>query len=458
MSLVGPRPIRPVFFEQLCEEIPQYWQRLVVRPGLTGFAQLRMARDMTWAEKLAHDLEWLADRSVGLYLSLIVATAWRVLQRGAGDVAAMRPRRVARRPCAASAASLALDGGAADERAVRAMAGALVHRGPGQRGRVRRRPRRARPRGAWRSSTSRAATSRCATRTASVTVVQNGELYEHRRAAGRPGAARAPLRVALRHRGAAAPLRGARPDFAVGPARHVRDRAVGRPGAPARCSPATRSGSSRCTTASRTACCRSPRSSRRSCASRGSRGEVDLEALEAYLAFNSVPAPMSIYRDVRKLPRRAPARGAATAGSRCGGSRGRRRCAAGRRAARGRPRARGRAARAAARLGPRAPRVRRAGRRLPVRRHRLVAARRARRAGEPGRGADVLDRLRGAVVRRARRGRAWWRRATGPTTTSSCCAPTPPRCCPRSRRRSTSRSRTRRRCRPTRSRGWPRST
>jgi len=90
MSLVGPRPIRPVFFEQLCEEIPQYWQRLVVRPGLTGFAQLRMARDMSWAEKLAHDLEWLADRSVGLYLRLIVATAWRVAQRSAGDVAAMR--------------------------------------------------------------------------------------------------------------------------------------------------------------------------------------------------------------------------------------------------------------------------------------------------------------------------------------------------------------------------------
>jgi lipopolysaccharide/colanic/teichoic acid biosynthesis glycosyltransferase len=90
MSLVGPRPVRPVFFEQLCEEIPQYWQRLVVRPGLTGFAQLRMARDMSWAEKLAHDLEWLADRSVGLYLRLIVATGFRVLQRGAVDAAAMR--------------------------------------------------------------------------------------------------------------------------------------------------------------------------------------------------------------------------------------------------------------------------------------------------------------------------------------------------------------------------------
>jgi lipopolysaccharide/colanic/teichoic acid biosynthesis glycosyltransferase len=90
MSLVGPRPIRPVFFEQLCQEIPQYWQRLVVRPGLTGFAQLRMSRDMSWAEKLAHDLEWLADRSVGLYLHLIGATGWRVLARSAGDVVQRR--------------------------------------------------------------------------------------------------------------------------------------------------------------------------------------------------------------------------------------------------------------------------------------------------------------------------------------------------------------------------------
>jgi len=45
MSIVGPRPIRPAFFEELCEQIPQYWQRLVVEPGLTGFAQLRMTRE-----------------------------------------------------------------------------------------------------------------------------------------------------------------------------------------------------------------------------------------------------------------------------------------------------------------------------------------------------------------------------------------------------------------------------
>jgi lipopolysaccharide/colanic/teichoic acid biosynthesis glycosyltransferase len=83
MSLVGPRPIRPAFFAELCQEIPQYWQRLVVRPGLTGLAQLRMTREMTWAEKLAHDLEYIADRSVSLYLSVILTTAWLLVFRPA---------------------------------------------------------------------------------------------------------------------------------------------------------------------------------------------------------------------------------------------------------------------------------------------------------------------------------------------------------------------------------------
>jgi lipopolysaccharide/colanic/teichoic acid biosynthesis glycosyltransferase len=83
MSLVGPRPIRPAFFEALCEEIPAYWQRLVVRPGLTGFAQLRLSRQMTWAEKLAHDMEYIADRSVALYLSILAQTLY-VVARGRG--------------------------------------------------------------------------------------------------------------------------------------------------------------------------------------------------------------------------------------------------------------------------------------------------------------------------------------------------------------------------------------
>jgi lipopolysaccharide/colanic/teichoic acid biosynthesis glycosyltransferase len=79
MSLVGPRPIRPAFFEELCEQIPQYWQRLVVRPGMTGFAQVRLTREQSWAEKLAHDFEYVADRSVHLYGRVLLETAWRVV-------------------------------------------------------------------------------------------------------------------------------------------------------------------------------------------------------------------------------------------------------------------------------------------------------------------------------------------------------------------------------------------
>ena len=84
MSFVGPRPIRPRFFEQLAGELPAYWQRLVVRPGLTGFAQVRRGYETSMAEKLAHDLEWIADRSVRLYLRTLFATAWRVARQSLG--------------------------------------------------------------------------------------------------------------------------------------------------------------------------------------------------------------------------------------------------------------------------------------------------------------------------------------------------------------------------------------
>ncbi len=81
MSLVGPRPVRPAFFEELCETIPTYWQRLVVRPGMTGLAQLRLSREMTWEEKLAHDFEYIADRSPSLYARVLVQTGAMLLAR-----------------------------------------------------------------------------------------------------------------------------------------------------------------------------------------------------------------------------------------------------------------------------------------------------------------------------------------------------------------------------------------
>jgi lipopolysaccharide/colanic/teichoic acid biosynthesis glycosyltransferase len=90
MSFVGPRPIRPRFFAELARELPAYWQRLVVRPGLTGFAQVRRGYETSMAEKLAHDLEWIADRSVWLYLRTLLHTALRVLRQ---SVAELRGRR-----------------------------------------------------------------------------------------------------------------------------------------------------------------------------------------------------------------------------------------------------------------------------------------------------------------------------------------------------------------------------
>ena len=86
MSFVGPRPIRPRFFEELAEELPAYWQRLVVRPGLTGLAQVRRTREASWAAKLAHDLEWIADRSIRLYVRTLASTAVRVLRQSARGV------------------------------------------------------------------------------------------------------------------------------------------------------------------------------------------------------------------------------------------------------------------------------------------------------------------------------------------------------------------------------------
>ena len=191
----------------------------------------------------------------------------------------------------------------------------------------------------------------------------------------------------------------------------------------------------------------------------GFAAEVDLEALDAYLAFNSVPAPLSIYRGVHKLEAGHLLEARDGRRARCAGSRGRPRCP--------RPTC-------GARAGGTLAAELRSRLRDSVRAHleadvpvgvflsggdRLVAAGGARRAeASPGAVADVLDRLRGAVVRRARRGRGWSRRATGPTTTSSSCGPTPPRCCRRSPPRSTSRSRTPRRCRPTPSRASRRAT
>jgi lipopolysaccharide/colanic/teichoic acid biosynthesis glycosyltransferase len=90
MSMVGPRPIRPALFEHALTESPESWRRLVVRPGLSGLAQTRVGRDEAWAEKLRHDLEYIADRSVRIYLRGVVAMIASFLAHVAGASASVR--------------------------------------------------------------------------------------------------------------------------------------------------------------------------------------------------------------------------------------------------------------------------------------------------------------------------------------------------------------------------------
>jgi lipopolysaccharide/colanic/teichoic acid biosynthesis glycosyltransferase len=93
MSLVGPRPLRPQFYEELARQVPNLWQRFAVRPGLTGLAQVRRDNVTPWSEKLAHDLEYVADRSLGLYARCCAETTLRVArQTGSGLLRPLRRR------------------------------------------------------------------------------------------------------------------------------------------------------------------------------------------------------------------------------------------------------------------------------------------------------------------------------------------------------------------------------
>jgi exopolysaccharide biosynthesis polyprenyl glycosylphosphotransferase len=84
MSLVGPRPERPEFVRNLTEKIPFYGQRHVVRPGLTGWAQIRYTYGASVEdamEKLQYDLFYIKNLSLALDLFILVSTVKTVLQR-----------------------------------------------------------------------------------------------------------------------------------------------------------------------------------------------------------------------------------------------------------------------------------------------------------------------------------------------------------------------------------------
>jgi sugar transferase (PEP-CTERM system associated) len=87
MGFVGPRPERPEFVQWLSKEIPYYDLRHMIRPGLTGWAQVRYRYGSSLEEtkrKLEYDLYYLKHHSVGLDLLIMFETIKTiVLRRGA---------------------------------------------------------------------------------------------------------------------------------------------------------------------------------------------------------------------------------------------------------------------------------------------------------------------------------------------------------------------------------------
>jgi sugar transferase (PEP-CTERM system associated) len=84
MSLVGPRPERPEFVAGLTVEIPFYRQRHIVRPGITGWAQVRYTYGATTEDalqKLQFDLFYIKHLSLALDLYILLATIKTVLLR-----------------------------------------------------------------------------------------------------------------------------------------------------------------------------------------------------------------------------------------------------------------------------------------------------------------------------------------------------------------------------------------
>ena len=77
MSLVGPRPIRPEFTDKLRKNIPYYDMRHLVKPGLTGWAQINYGYGITIKDeyiKLQYDIYYAKKQSLVLDMAIILKT------------------------------------------------------------------------------------------------------------------------------------------------------------------------------------------------------------------------------------------------------------------------------------------------------------------------------------------------------------------------------------------------
>ena len=86
MSIVGPRPERPIFVDEFRHQLQRYDERHLVRPGITGWSQIHMRRQLEVSdisEKLRLDLFYLENWSLSLDLSLLVKTTFEFLFQNA---------------------------------------------------------------------------------------------------------------------------------------------------------------------------------------------------------------------------------------------------------------------------------------------------------------------------------------------------------------------------------------
>lgn len=82
MSLVGPRPERPQFVRDLSEQVPNYLDRLQLKPGLTGVAQVVNGYDNnldSFRRKVAYDLLYLRNCCLTNDFRILLRTVWVVL-------------------------------------------------------------------------------------------------------------------------------------------------------------------------------------------------------------------------------------------------------------------------------------------------------------------------------------------------------------------------------------------
>lgn len=74
MSLIGPRPEREYFYKEFEKFLPGFKNRLYVKPGITGWAQVNGGYDLSPKEKLHYDLYYIQHRSFAMEVKILFRT------------------------------------------------------------------------------------------------------------------------------------------------------------------------------------------------------------------------------------------------------------------------------------------------------------------------------------------------------------------------------------------------